>query len=203
MDLECVCRLQLTLQAYEHSVLFRLLTHHNKTYKNHDAGKERVCCLNNSNNKEEIHAPQNCCTNAQKYSTRRGGDGTFRWRASGAIWGINNNSRMRWEKQCLRSQVETPAQAVQGMCQMEQARVNGSKTARGMAGQQRCVNPIPVTRSWSRCFCSLCRCSCARYPKAAFAHPVPSDSDEDAGVTHDNNSQRQSVHSGMDTATTE
>ena len=40
-------------------------------------------------------------------------------------------------------------------------------------------------------------------PTAAIAHPVPSDSDEDSGVTHGNNSQRQSVHSGMDTATTE
>ena len=42
-----------------------------------------------------------CCTNAQKYSTHRGGDGTFRWRASGAIWGINNNSGMRWKLMAL------------------------------------------------------------------------------------------------------
>jgi hypothetical protein len=63
---------------------------------------ERVCCLNNSNNMEEIHAPRKLLhkrNNTKHTGVETAGSQTSinlgRWRASGAIGDINNNCPLR------------------------------------------------------------------------------------------------------------
>jgi hypothetical protein len=91
------------------------------------------------------------------------------------------------ETQCPRAHVEAPVQAIQGM---EQARVMNSegleaKQPEAKRGRNSASTPPPSN--------ALCRDASSAHagalahdvPAAAIAHPVPSDSDDDSGVSID------------------